>query len=595
LEKIMKKTFLTLLIAFLAYSTTYSLEPVRCAVSYTGGGAVIVEVQLHDYGTSTNVYPGFGHKNIGLFTANANGVISFVIGSGDAAWTAISAASVTNNYMVNVYIGGAIAAYIRLDELVVEQGIYGSSIDASVISLPDGEIFVGDADGEAVSLAVSGDATMDNAGAVTVTGLQGRDVHTTVPTDGQVLAWDNTNSRWEPAAAGGAFSTTGNVTSNSIGTLATDDFVFGSDQLDDDGDTDHDSRMFFDKSKGAFRAGRATGSEWDETNIGSYSFVIGNDNTASGYASSVVGNDNIASGYASSVSGGFDNTANGYAGTVGGGRFNTASGSDATVGGGDANTANSTSSTVSGGYTNKASGHYSSVIGGRNNTAASYGETVTGFYSTEPGGTPHAVEITDRLFNVGNGFDDANRSDAFTILKSGNTTIGGSLKFNNNIPNTSITLPTGRGTNAQVLTTNGSGGTSWTTPAAGGGGTFTEVYQTVISWGGTSVFTYAGLANQYDDTNIDNESVQLIPAFNGQLKKIIVRSNTSSSFTARFYKNENTSAVESVTESVTAGSNTSFDFSSSTFIAGDILNFSVDPVNNITGKVIITFIIEYTP
>ena len=43
-----------------------------------------------------------------------------------------------------------------------------------------------------------------------------------------------------------AFSTTSNVTSNSAGDLTTDDFVFGSPQLDDDGDTDHDSKFFFD-------------------------------------------------------------------------------------------------------------------------------------------------------------------------------------------------------------------------------------------------------------------------------------------------------------------------------------------------------------
>ena len=32
------------------------------------------------------------------------------------------------------------------------------------------------------------------------------DVHTTAPTDGQVLAWDNGNSRWAPAAAGGTLA-----------------------------------------------------------------------------------------------------------------------------------------------------------------------------------------------------------------------------------------------------------------------------------------------------------------------------------------------------------------------------------------------------
>jgi hypothetical protein len=32
------------------------------------------------------------------------------------------------------------------------------------------------------------------------------DVHTTAPTDGQVLSWDNGNSRWAPAAAGGSLA-----------------------------------------------------------------------------------------------------------------------------------------------------------------------------------------------------------------------------------------------------------------------------------------------------------------------------------------------------------------------------------------------------
>ena len=32
------------------------------------------------------------------------------------------------------------------------------------------------------------------------------DVHTTAPTDGQVLKWDNSNSRWEPGAAGGTLA-----------------------------------------------------------------------------------------------------------------------------------------------------------------------------------------------------------------------------------------------------------------------------------------------------------------------------------------------------------------------------------------------------
>lgn len=41
----------------------------------------------------------------------------------------------------------------------------------------------------------------------------------------------------------------------------TSDFVFGSTRLDDDGNTTHDSRLLFDKSKSAFRAGYVDGTK----------------------------------------------------------------------------------------------------------------------------------------------------------------------------------------------------------------------------------------------------------------------------------------------------------------------------------------------
>lgn len=76
----------------------------------------------------------------------------------------------------------------------------------------------------------------------------------------------------------GAFITVSNVTSNSPGDMDVDDFVFGSDSLDDDGDATHDARFMFDKSKGFFAAGRATGTEWDAANRGTYSAVFGDSN-----------------------------------------------------------------------------------------------------------------------------------------------------------------------------------------------------------------------------------------------------------------------------------------------------------------------------
>jgi hypothetical protein len=324
----MKTLISILILIFIVFSSSIALEPVRCAVCYTGGGAVTVDVQLHDYGTSTNVYPGTGNQNIGSLTANSSGVISFVIGSGDAAWTAITAASITNNYMVNVYINGSIAAYLRLDELVVEQGIYGSSIEASVISLPNGEILVGDGDGEAASRTPVGDVTMNNTGSFTVDGLQGRDVVNRSPADGQVLAWDHGDSRWEPTTLGGVES-------------------------------------------------------------------------------------------------------------------------------------------------------------------------------------------------------------------------------------------------------------------------FTYVFQTYIDISGTDNLYYIGL-NNLKTTNITLKSVQIMPAYNGKLKRVIIRPNTSRNYTIGFHKNQNTTPVESVDHPSRADDNTNFDFSSSTFAAGDILNISIDPAST-AGDLLIIVIIEYTP
>ncbi len=94
----------------------------------------------------------------------------------------------------------------------------------------------------------------------------------------------------------GAFSTTSNVTSNVPGNLAVDDFVFGSSQLNTDGIGDHDRRMFFDKSNGAFRAGFSNGDEWNETNVGASSAAFGRGTKASGNWSTAFGRDTEASG-----------------------------------------------------------------------------------------------------------------------------------------------------------------------------------------------------------------------------------------------------------------------------------------------------------
>jgi len=86
------------------------------------------------------------------------------------------------------------------------------------------------------------------------------------------------------------------------------DFIIGSPQLDDDGTAAHDSRMFFDKALSAFRAGNVDSTQWDNANIGQYSFATGYLNTASGYIATAIGWNNIASG-STTFAGGTSSTA----------------------------------------------------------------------------------------------------------------------------------------------------------------------------------------------------------------------------------------------------------------------------------------------
>lgn len=181
-------------------------------------------------------------------------------------------------------------------------------------------------------------------------------------------------------AGSAIFENAGGVVRNT-GAHATDDFVFGSPQLADDGDTNHYARMFFDKTKAAFRAGRVDGTQWDDTNVGTFSTALGADTTARGSRSTALGANTIASG----------NTATAM------------------------------------GYSTTASGFYATALGFYT-TAESYLETVIGRYNTDytPASTT-SWDANDRLFVIGNGTDSATRADALVMLKNGNTTLNGEL------------------------------------------------------------------------------------------------------------------------------------------------------------------------
>lgn len=118
------------------------------------------------------------------------------------------------------------------------------------------------------------------------------------------------------------------------GTTTGRDFVFGSSSLDDlASGTDGDSRFFFDKSKGAFRAGSVSGIEWDDASRGVNSVAFGGGTTASGAASFASGLTAVASGPYSFASG-VGTTASGLA-SFSSGLLVTASGSNSVAFGGD--------------------------------------------------------------------------------------------------------------------------------------------------------------------------------------------------------------------------------------------------------------------
>jgi len=127
------------------------------------------------------------------------------------------------------------------------------------------------------------------------------------------------------AGGGGAFTLDTAVVRQDVsgaGTYATDDFVFGSPSLDDDGTADHDARMFFDKSHYAFRAGHTSATDWDSRGYasaafgtdcratGSGCFAAGSGSDATSNYCVAMGNGNVASG-ANSTSLGTNCTASG--------------------------------------------------------------------------------------------------------------------------------------------------------------------------------------------------------------------------------------------------------------------------------------------
>lgn len=126
------------------------------------------------------------------------------------------------------------------------QGADLFSFDGSTLSLSL------DNDGEAANTvdlsSLSGGGGTDDQ-KMDIATLNGTNLELSLESDGEATKIIDLSSLQDGV---GTFSNVGIVTSNSNGNTQTDDFVFGSPSLDYSGNTNHRSRFFFDKSKGAF-------------------------------------------------------------------------------------------------------------------------------------------------------------------------------------------------------------------------------------------------------------------------------------------------------------------------------------------------------
>ncbi len=139
------------------------------------------------------------------------------------------------------------------------------------------------------------------------------------------------------------------------------------------------TRLMWYPDKAVFRAGRVSGTQWNNENVGNYSAAFGFNSIAS----------------------------NTYA-----------------MAWGDNTTAAGPNSTAFGWNTN-ASGFYATAFG-TGTVATSANETVIGRNNTEytPLGSSNTWNSADRLFVIGNGASISERNDALVILKNGNMGLG---------------------------------------------------------------------------------------------------------------------------------------------------------------------------
>jgi hypothetical protein len=170
-------------------------------------------------------------------------------------------------------------------------------------------------------------------------------------------------------------------------------------------------RMMWYADKAAFRVGYTGGTDWDRSSTGNYSFAAGYGPVASGDYAVAMGLNTRAAGLSSIALGNNAQATTDFSTAIGAVSF-----------------ANGLSAT-SVGFQVFATGAYSTALG-YNNVSRALGGTVVGMFNdASDAPDPNDTSSLDRIFQIGNGYYDANiddevRRNAVTVLRNGNMGIG---------------------------------------------------------------------------------------------------------------------------------------------------------------------------
>lgn len=183
-------------------------------------------------------------------------------------------------------------------------------------------------------------------------------------------------------------------------------------------------RMVWSPRNAAFRAGRVTGTHWDEASMGNYSTGFGYNTRASGNYSFASGVNSLASGVSSIAMGNGAAASNTNTLALG---FQTIASGNASVAIGYQASATGTGSKSLGGQT--VSSGSNSVSIGEFTYARSRGEVTVGLFNTDyaPLGGSGTFNLGDRAFCVGIGSTNTARANALRIYKNGKSRFDGNV------------------------------------------------------------------------------------------------------------------------------------------------------------------------